>query len=216
MKHLGKTWTTILFSAAALALGSCGREEHNAQSMPEIRTSAGSEGQEESTQAETVSLVEEDSTKLKEDAVLQDELAKSIKELEAYCRVKFPDNYISFIEEYNVGLPEAHTFWANHKEYEIERFLGFVNDYQNSPVGEYDIAVVMAPIETYMTDNPDLIGADLIPIAKLTTGDYVCLNFKDNQEEPSVCIWSSTESDEFQPVTYEVADSFWYFAESLE
>lgn len=197
MKHLGKTWTTILFSAAALALGACGQEEHDSQ-------------------AEMLSLAEEDSTNLKEGTVLQDGLAERIKEIEAYCRVKFPDDYILFIEEYNVGLPEAHTFWANHKEYEIERFLGFVNDYQNSPVGEYDIAVVMAPIETYMTDNPDLIGADLIPIAKLTTEDYVCLNFKDNQEEPSVCIWSSTESDEFQPVTYEVADSFLYFAESLE
>lgn len=185
MQNAGKTWTAILFSAAALALGACGKEEHDIQSMPETQNS--SEG-----------------------------LAERIKKVEEYCHVKFPDDYIIFIEEYNVGLPEANTFTANHKNYVIERFLGFVNDYQNSPVGEYDIAVVMAPIETYMTDNPDLVGADLIPIAKLTTGDYVCLNFKENQEEPSVCVWSSTESDEFQPVTYEVADSFWYFAESLE
>lgn len=191
MQNTGKTLTAILFGTVALALGACGKEEYGAQ-------------------AETVSL------NLKEDSVLKEGLAERIKKVEEYCHVKFPDDYIIFIEEYNVGLPEAHTFWANHKEYEIERFLGFVNDYQNSPVGEYDIAVVMAPIETYMTDNPDLIGADLIPIAKLTTGDYVCLNFKDNQEEPSVCIWSSTESEEFQPVTFEVADSFLYFAESLE
>lgn len=156
MQNTGKTLTAILFSTVALALGACGKEEYGAQ-------------------AETVSLSEEDSTNLKEDSVLKEGLAERIKKVEEYCHVKFPDDYIIFIEEYNVGLPVANTFMANHKEYVIERFLGFVSDYQNSPMGEYDIAVVMAPIETYMTDNPDLVGADLIPIAKLTTGDYVCL-----------------------------------------
>lgn len=157
-----------------------------------------------------------DSINIKEDLVLKEGLEERIKKVEAYCHVKFPDDYIIFIKEYNVGLPEAHTFMANHKNYVIERFLGFVNDYQDSPLGDYDIAVVMAPIETYLTDNPDLVGAELIPIAKLTTGDYACLDFRDNKEEPGVCVWSSTESEEFHPVTYKVTDSFLYFAESLE
>lgn len=152
MQNAGKTWTAILLSATALALGACGKEVHD-------------------TQAGRPSLSEEDSINSKEDSVLKEGLAERIKKAEEYCHVKFPDDHIIFIKEYNVGLPEANTFTADHKYYVIERFLGFVSDYQNSPLGEYDIAVVMAPIETYMTDNPDLVGAELIPIAKLSTGE---------------------------------------------
>lgn len=151
-----------------------------------------------------------------EDSIMKEGLTERIKKVEEYCHVKFPESYIKFIEEYNVGLPEANTFTANGTGYVIERFLGFVNDYQDSPLGEYDIAVVLSQIDTYLTDNPDLIGDELIPIARLTTDDYVCLNFKENKEEPSVCIWSSAESEEFHPVIYNIADSFLYFVEELE
>ncbi|MCM1186981.1 MAG: SMI1/KNR4 family protein [Lachnoclostridium sp.] len=151
-----------------------------------------------------------------EDSAMNDGLKERIKKVEEYCNVKFPNDYILFIEEYNAGQPAANTFRANKTDYTIDRFLGFISDYQNSPLGKYDIAVVMAPIETYLTDNPDLVGAELVPIAVLSTGDYVCLNFKDNKEEPSVCVWDSTKSEEFHPVTYEAADFFLQFAENLE
>lgn len=167
-------------------------------------------------EASAAQPAEENSKDIKEDSVLKEELTERIQKVEEYCHVKFPDSYIMFIEGYNAGLPEANTFTANHEDYVIERFLGFISDYQDSPLGDYDIAVVMAPIETYLTDNPDLVGVELVPIANLSTGDYVCLDFKENQEEPGVCIWSSAESEEFHPVTYEVADSFQYFVESLE
>lgn len=159
----------------------------------------------------------ENSANSKEDSVVEDGIAKRIKEVEEYCHVKFPDSYIRFIEEYNVGMPEANTFQTEGgDDYVINQFLGFVEDFQNSPLGEYDIAVVMAPIDTYLTDDPDLIGAELIPVARLTTDDYVCLNFKDDKEEPGVCVWSCMESEEFHPVIYKVADSFLEFIESLE
>lgn len=151
-----------------------------------------------------------------EDSAMNDGLKERIKKVEAYCNVKFPEDYILFIEEYNAGQPAANTFRANKTDYTIDRFLGFISDYQNSPLGEYDIAVVMAPIETYLTDDPDLVGAELVPIAVLSTGDYVCLNFKDNKDNPSVCVWDSTKSEEFHPVTYEAADFFLQFAENLE
>ncbi|MCM1325755.1 MAG: SMI1/KNR4 family protein [Bacteroidales bacterium] len=151
-----------------------------------------------------------------EDSAMNDGLKERIKKVEEYCNVKFPEDYILFIEEYNAGQPAANTFRANKTDYTIDRFLGFISDYQNSPLGEYDIAVVMAPIETYLTDNPDLVGAELVPIAVLSTGDYVCLDFKDNKEEPSVCVWDSTKSEEFHPVTYKAADFFLQFAENLE
>lgn len=166
--------------------------------------------------ASSASFILEKSQAGMEDSIMKEGLTERIKKVEEYCHVKFPDSYIKFIEEYNVGLPEANTFTANDTNYVIERFLGFVNDYQNSPLGEYDIAVVLSQIDTYLTDNPNLIGDELIPIARLTTDDYVCLNFKENKEEPSVCIWSSAESEEFHPVIYEVADSFLYFVEELE
>ena len=67
---------------------------------------------------------------------------------------------------------------------------------------------MLSQIDTRLTDNPDLIGDELIPIASLFAGDYVCLDFKENKDNPSICVWNHEESDEFEPVTYKVANTF--------
>ncbi len=104
--------------------------------------------------------------------------------------------------------------WGN-SNYVIERFLGFINNYKTSSIGIYDIAVVLSQIDTRLTDNPDLEGDELIPIASLFAGNYLCLDFTKDGENTSICIWDHEESDEFQPVTYKVADSFSEFIEML-
>lgn len=141
-------------------------------------------------------------------SVLNEDISERIRKVEEYSKINFPDSYIVFIKKYNVGVPITNEFLCNNHLYAIDRFLGFVNEYKTSPIGNYDIAVVLSQIDTRLTDNPDLIGDELIPIASLFAGDYVCLDFKENKDNPSICVWNHEESDEFEPVTYKVANTF--------
>ncbi len=118
--------------------------------------------------------------------VLNEDITEKIQKLEDYSGVKFPESYI-----------------------------GFIKKYKTSSIGIYDIAVVLSQIDTRLTDNPDLEGDELIPIASLFAGNYLCLDFTKDGENTSICIWDHEESDEFQPVTYKVADSFSEFIEML-
>ena len=151
---------------------------------------------------------EEDSMNMQPGSIIHDDISQRIRKVEKYCRIKFPDSYVNFIEKYNVGVPINNEFLCNDHFYAIDRFLGFINDYKTSPLGDYDIPVVLTQVDTYLTDNPDLVGDEMIPIAELFAGDLVCLDYRENKEEPSVCVWDHEASDEFDPVTYHVADTF--------
>ncbi|WP_243459708.1 SMI1/KNR4 family protein [Metabacillus bambusae] len=67
-----------------------------------------------------------------------------------------------------------------------------------------------------MTDIEDLIGADILPIAVLFAGDFVCLDFRDDREKPKVVIWNHEESAELKPITYFVANTFSEFIYKVE
>ena len=90
--------------------------------------------------------------------------------------------------------------------------IGFTKGLQ----GFYDISVVESQIGEMLTDNEDLIGIEVLPIAESSAGDYVCLDYRENENEPCVCVWSNEESDEFAPVTYRAADSFSEFIAMLK
>lgn len=148
---------------------------------------------------------------------IDEETAGRIEDVEDYYSVVFPEDYFDFIAQHNVYEPTGNnSFTLNGSTYVIDRFLGFVSDYTVSPLGEYDIMVVMSPIDTCLTSSPDSSGAELIPVVSLSTGDYVCLNFKEDSAAPSVCVWSCGESEEFHPVVYKAADSFSEFLAGLE
>ena len=153
---------------------------------------------------------------INKNSILNADISERIRKVEEYSKINFPKSYIDFIKKYNVGVPVTNEFLCNSHFYAINRFLGFVNEYKISPLGDYDIAVVLSQIDTRLTDNPDLIGDELIPIASLFAGDYLCLDFKESRDDPSVCIWSNEESGEFEPVTYKVADTFSDFVTMLE
>ena len=143
------------------------------------------------------------------DTVLNEDITEKIQKLEDYSGVKFPESYIGFIKKYNTGIPITNKFEFNGNVYVIERFLGFINNYKTSSIGIYDIAVVLSQIDTRLTDNPDLEGDELIPIASLFAGNYLCFDFTKTPK------FDHEESDKFQPVTYKVADSFSEFIEML-
>lgn len=150
------------------------------------------------------------------DSILNEDISTRMHRVEQYSKVTFPKSYTEFIEKYNIGIPITNEFVYNNRSYAISRFLGFVNGYRSSSLGNYDIAVVLSQIDTRLTDNPSLEGDELIPIAELFAGDYVCLDFRVNKQDPCVCVWSHEESEEFLPVTHRVADTFCEFINILQ
>ena len=127
-----------------------------------------------------------------------------------------PDSYKEFLMENNGGVPVQNTFVSNSREYMIERFLCILKSPRDSELGMYDISVVVTQIEERLTDNEDLLGVEILPIAAIFAGDFVCLNFKDSKSNPSVCVWSHEESGEFEPTLYKIADNFSNFLEVLK
>lgn len=134
---------------------------------------------------------------------------------ERVWRVKLPDTYRMFIKEYSGGVPKECRFVYKNHEYVIERFLCVLSEYRDHRLGMYDIGVVITQIEDRLSDNPDLIGVEMVPIATLFAGDFVCLDFRNKKDHPSVCVWSHEESEVDSPVTYKVSDDFEGFCEML-
>lgn len=99
------------------------------------------------------------------------------------------------------------------RKFVIVRFLGIVRDLSNKEMGWYDIGVVESQIGERLTDNMDLAGMEILPIAELFAGDYLCLDLR--KSKGSVCIWFHEESEEFKPVIEKVVDSFEEFLTKL-
>lgn len=140
---------------------------------------------------------------------------KTINYEESLWKIKLPNDYKIFIKEFNGCIPQTQTFFVNDREYLIERFLCILEKSEEHDLGSYDIDVILTQIEDRLTDNEDLIGAEVLPIAQLFSGDYLCLNFKEAFDSPKVVIWSHEESGELEPVLYEVCDSFKNFIEMI-
>lgn len=136
-------------------------------------------------------------------------------EKERKWRLTLPVEYKAFILENNGCIPEGNSFEVNGHSYTVTRFLCILKDTKNNNNGWYDISVVESQIGERLTDNEDLIGVEVLPIAELFAGDYVCLDFRSDMEKPEVCIWDHEESGDFSPVTIKVSESFSEFLNML-
>jgi len=155
--------------------------------------------------------------RIKEDSIVKPLPFDSlIKSQEDYWRLKLPTSFVAFIKENNGAEVEATTFDCDGRERMIERFLCILGDVQLNPDGMYDIGVVLTQIEDRLSDTEDLIGADVLPIAVLFAGDFVCLDFRKDADNPVVCVWSHEESEYCDPVLYNVADNFADFLTLLD
>ncbi|MDQ0718867.1 cell wall assembly regulator SMI1 [Paenibacillus sp. W4I10] len=135
--------------------------------------------------------------------------------VERSLRVSFPETYRNFIKEHNGAVPITNMFSMNQQEYIIEKFLCILDDSESDPInGWYDIEVTITQIGDRLTDNEDLVGMNVVPIATLFSGDLICLDFRET-EEPTVVIWFHEESEEFSPVTQKVATNILEFFELL-
>ncbi len=131
-------------------------------------------------------------------------------------RIKLPMDFKEFIVTNNGGIPNEKSFHCNERNYSITRFLCILEDVKENPNGWYDISVVESIIGERLTDNEDLIGVEVLPVAELFAKDYVCLDYRENKENPFICLWSDSESGDFDPVTYKVADTFSEFIAMLK
>ena len=138
-----------------------------------------------------------------------------LKEEEGHWEKKLPENYRKFLLEYNGGIPVECSFMYNKHEYMVERFLSVLIDHLDNPLGYYDIEVITTQIGGRLTDEPDEYGLQKIPIAVLFAGDFVCLDYKENLENPSVCIWYHDESSLFKPFVKKIANNFDEFIDML-
>ncbi len=154
--------------------------------------------------------------KIKEKSIVKPQPTLDLlSEEEDFWNVKLPNDYKKFLINYNGGIPEQNSFIVHSRTYAIDRFLCVLEESDENVESIYDIDVILTRIEERLTANEDLVGVELLPIAILFNGDYVCLEYKNVNKEPRVCIWNHEESGELNPVTYHVANNFNEWINSL-
>jgi hypothetical protein len=138
-----------------------------------------------------------------------------IEKSEKYWRVRLPEDLRVFLMTYGGAKPVKRAFLVGQHEYAIERFLCRLEKASESDLGWYDIDVVFSAISSRLLDDGDMLGTNILPIAALFAGDFVCADFHRDKGNPTICVWNHDESDDYKPVLYPVADSFTEFLDML-
>lgn len=138
-----------------------------------------------------------------------------LHEREIAWRVKLPDDYKEFIKSENGLIPSKRYFHFGNNEKVIDCFLAILAISGEKPEEVYDIGVVSTQLEGRIVFDEDYVGMQLIPIAALFGGDFVCLNYIDNSDNPNICIWYHEESYELEPAVEFVANNFTEFLAML-
>lgn len=138
-----------------------------------------------------------------------------LHEREAAWRVKLPDDYKEFIKKENGIIPSKRYFHFGHNEKVIDRFLAILAISGEKAEKVYDIGVVSTQLEGRIVFDEDNVGMQLIPIAALFGGDFVCLNYVEDSKNPSICIWYHEESYELGPAIGFLANNFTEFLAML-
>lgn len=139
-----------------------------------------------------------------------------LNEREVAWRVKLPDDYKNFIMRKNGFRPSKNLFSVTNRSFLIERFLCVLENSKDNPLDMYDIDVVMSQLDERLFVHEDILGFELIPIVALYGGDFLCLNYVENSENPSMCIWYHEESYELEPAIEFLANNFTEFLAMLQ
>ena len=137
-------------------------------------------------------------------------------EREVVWRVKLPDDYKEFIKKENGVIPSKRYFHFEHNEKVIDRFLAILAISGKKTEEDYDIGVVSTQLEGRIVFDEDNVGMQLIPIAALYGGDFLCLNYVEDSENPNICIWYHEESYELEPAIEFLANNFTEFLAMLQ
>ena len=139
-----------------------------------------------------------------------------LQEREVAWRVKLPDDYKEFIKKENGVIPSKRSFHFEHNEKVIDHFLAILAISGEKTEEDYDIGVVSTQLEGRIVFDEDNVGMQLIPITALFGGDFVCLNYVEDSEKPSICIWYHEESYELEPAIEFLANNFTEFLAMLQ
>ena len=131
-------------------------------------------------------------------------------------KVRLPDDYKNFIMRNNGFRPSKNLFSLKNRSFLIERFLCVLENTKDNPLGVYDIDVVMSQLDERLFVHEDILGFELVPIAALFGGDFLCLNYIEDPAHPSMCIWYHEESYELDPAIEFVANNFTEFLDILQ
>lgn len=138
-----------------------------------------------------------------------------LHEREVAWRAKLSDDYKEFIKKENGLIPSKRYFHFGNNEKVIDRFLAILAILGEKAEEAYDIGVVSTQLEGRIVFDEDYVGMQLIPIVALYGGDFLCLNYVEDTENPSICIWYHEESYELEPAVEFVANSFTEFLAML-
>jgi hypothetical protein len=130
-----------------------------------------------------------------------------VARFEQVHRVHLPAPFVDLLRTANGGIPVRPCLTASRRERFVERFLCLLDDYKNVD-GQNDMRVVITQLEGRIIVDGDALGTPIIPVAALFGDDFVCLDFRENRDAPTVCIWFHEESTVFHPVTETIAPSF--------
>ncbi len=123
-----------------------------------------------------------------------------VAETEEMLELSFTPSFLAFLKANNGGVPKTRYFKLGRNEKVIDFFLSLVPKYETHPMGEQDIGVVWSQIE-------DRLNSYLVPFAAVYPGDFLCFDYK-RGTNPRVVLWDHERSDEDDPHTTPVADSF--------
>lgn len=155
---------------------------------------------------------------VQKDSILVSPSDETVKDFDEFYKVKLPPQYIEFLKKYNGAIPVTNIFSTSKKDYLIERFLCLLSKEHRdrlTDVSWSEIGVVLTELDERLIDDENLVGMNIIPIAMLFAGDFICLDFRENLEVPSVCVWFHEESDEFMPVVEKISFNFVDFLNNL-
>ena len=139
-----------------------------------------------------------------------------LQEREVAWKIRLPDDYKNFIMRKNGFRPSKNLFSLKNRFFLTERFLCVLENTKDNPLGVYDIDVVMSQLDERLFVHEDILGFELVPIAALFGGDFLCLNYIEDPENPSICIWYHEESYELEPAIEFVANNFTEFLDMLQ
>ena len=143
--------------------------------------------------------------------------SNTIIEFEKRWRIKLPEDYKVFLQQYNCAVPIAKSFDYRGHGYFIIRFCGIIDELKKADreARWFDIDVIDTQLDERLSVDEDSDETALLPIAGLFSDNLLCMDFRENLSSPSICIWYHEESGEFVPSTETIASSFTEFLTML-
>jgi hypothetical protein len=141
---------------------------------------------------------------------------ETIRAMEENYEIKLPNLFVQFLQSGNGGTPIQNEFRQGTRERVIEFFLCLLDaPADNETRGWGDINVVITQLDERLVEDEDAYGIPIIPFGALFGGDFICLDYRENPENPSIAVWDHEQSEDLKPYLEKIADSFEAFLQKL-